>query len=326
MKPVRAVEFGFIHPDVHVMSTRLFMSSGDLVADRRYDFARDLQLRGDLEGAAGVMMQAVELAPGFASAWFALGELKQRLNLHGDAIAAFRRAVTADPDDRHGAGLRLIRLGVESPSPMSPAYIRILFDQYAPRFEASLVSNLDYRGPELLFKAVLAARHAEQRPAFFRHGIDLGCGTGLVARTFARNVDRLDGIDLSPKMLAQARATGLYNELELADLVQGLTARAAASADLILVADTVIYLSDIAPLLREAARVLQPGGLLAFTAETHRGEGVVLGAGLRYAHSAAYVRDAVAAAGLRLSHLVEESARTEDGVAVPGLVAVATKA
>ena len=88
----------------------------------------------------------------------------------------------------------------------------------------------------------------------------------------------------------------------------------------------MIYLSDIAPLLREAGRVLQPGGLLAFTAETHRGEGVVLGAGLRYAHSPEYIRATIAAAGLRLSQLIEASARTEDGVAVPGLVAVATKA
>ncbi|HEY4204878.1 MAG TPA: methyltransferase domain-containing protein [Xanthobacteraceae bacterium] len=307
------------------MSTRLFMSSGDLVADRRYDFARDLQLRGDLEGAADVMMQAVELAPGFASAWFALGEIKQRLNLHGDAIAAFRQAVAADPDDRHGAGLRLIRLGEEPTSPMSPAYVRTLFDQYAPRFEASLVGNLGYRGPDLLFKAVLAARHAEHRPAFFHHGIDLGCGTGLVARTFARNVERLDGIDLSSRMLALARTAGLYKELELADMVQGLAGKAPASADLILVADAVIYLVDLAPLLHQAARVLQPGGLLAFTAETHGGEGVVLGAGLRYAHSAAYVRAAIATAGLRLSQLSEASARTEDGVAVPGLVVVAMK-
>jgi hypothetical protein len=41
-------------------------------------------------------------------------------------------------------------------------------------------------------------------------------------------------------------------------------------------------------------------------------------------HITAYIRATIATAGLRLSQLVEESARTED--AVPGLVAVATKA
>ena len=39
--------------------------------------------------------------------------------------------------------------------------------------------------------------------------------------------------------------------------------------------------------------MLEPGGLLAFTVETHNGEGVILGAGLRYAHSADYLRAAL---------------------------------
>jgi predicted TPR repeat methyltransferase len=124
-------------------------------------------------------------------------------------------------------------------------------------------------------------------------------------------------------MLAQARATGLYNELEVADMVHGLVGKSAGSVDLILVADAVIYLQDLAPLLREVARVLEAGGLLAFTAETHAGEGIVLGAGLRYAHSAAYVRGAIETAGLRLSQLIDVSARNEDSIAVPGLVVVA---
>ncbi len=47
--------------------------------------------------------------------------------------------------------------------------------------------------------------------------------------------------------------------------------------------------------------------------------------GLRYAHAAAYVRAAVESAGLELSLLEERSARNEDHVPVPGLVAVAAK-
>ena len=55
------------------MPAVLFLSSGNLIADRRYDFGRDLQLRGDFSAAADLMLQAVELEPGFASAWFAIG-------------------------------------------------------------------------------------------------------------------------------------------------------------------------------------------------------------------------------------------------------------
>src|SRR5664280_3605519 len=283
------------------MPARLFLSSGDLVADRRFDFARDLQLKGDLVAAADLLLQATELAPGFASAWFTLGEIRERLGERDEAIAAFRRARVADPDDRHGASLRLTLLGAEKLSAMPPAYVRALFDQYAPKFEAALVDDLGYRGPALLFKAVLAARAAARKPAFFRRAIDLGCGTGLAASAFARNVDRFTGIDLSPRMIEKARSTGLYAELEVTDMLQGLRGRGDASADLILAADALVYVADLAPVLAEASRVLVSGGLLAFTAETHGGDAVILGERLRYAHGAAYVRGAVEAAGLNLS-------------------------
>jgi len=308
------------------MPARIFLSSGDLMADRRFEFARDLQLKGDLVAAADLLLQATELAPDFVSAWFTLGDIREQLGEQDAAIAAFRNAHAADPGDRHGASLRLMRLGAEQVSDMPQAYVQTLFDQYAPRFEASLVDDLGYRGPALLFKAVLAVRAAEKKPAFFRRAIDLGCGTGLAAAAFAREVDHFTGIDLSPRMIERARLTSLYAELEVDDMVQGLRSKQDASADLILAADAMVYVADIAPVLAEAARVLAAGGLLAFTAETHGGEGVILGGGLRYAHSAAYVRAQLAAAGLTLSLLEDLSARNEDHVPAPGLVVVAAKA
>jgi predicted TPR repeat methyltransferase len=307
------------------MPARLFLSSGDLVADRRFDFARDLQLKGDLAAAADLLVQATELAPGFASAWFTLGEIREQLGQGDAAIAAFRKAEAADPEDRHGASLRLMLSGAQELSDMPPAYVRALFDQYAPKFEAALVDDLGYRGPSLLFKAVLAARLAVRKPAFFKRAIDLGCGTGLAAAAFAKEVDHFIGIDLSPRMIERARATGFYAQIEVADMVQGLRARPDASADLILAADAMVYVADLAAVLAEAKRVLAAGGLLAFTAETHAGEGVIIGEGLRYAHSAAYVRASVEAAGLKLSLLDDRSARNEDNIPVPGLVAVASK-
>ena len=307
------------------MPARLFLSSGDLMADRRFEFARDLQLKGDLPAAADLLLQAIDLAPDFASAWFTLGGIREELGEREAAIAAFQKAQACDAGDRHGAGLRLMRLGAAPLAGMSQAYVQTLFDQYAPRFESSLVGDLDYRGPELLFRAVLRVRSAERKPAFFKRAIDLGCGTGLAASAFAREVDHFIGIDLSPRMIERARGTGLYAELEVADMLQGLVAQPAASANLILAADAMVYVADIAPVLEEAARVLVSGGLIAFTTETHDGEGVIVGEGLRYAHGVAHVSAAVESAGLKLSLLEDRSARNEDNTPVPGLVAVAEK-
>jgi predicted TPR repeat methyltransferase len=72
--------------------------------------------------------------------------------------------------------------------------------------------------------------------------------------------------------------------------------------------------------------VLAAGGLFAFTLETHDGDGVIIGEGLRYAHGGTCVRDGVAAAGLVLSLLEEASPRTEDNAPVRGLVVVASRA
>jgi len=118
----------------------------------------------------------------------------------------------------------------------------------------------------------------------------------------------------------KAGALHLFHEL-----AQGLRGKPDASADLILAADAMVYVADLAAVLSEAKRVLAAGGLFAFTAETHAGEGVIIGEGLRYAHAAAHVRAAVEAAGLKLSLLEDRSARNEDNIPVPGLVAVASK-
>ena len=75
----------------------LFVSSGDLIADRRYKAALELASRGDFPAAADVLAQTVELAPDFATAWFALGAIRDRLGDRAGAVAAFERARDADP-------------------------------------------------------------------------------------------------------------------------------------------------------------------------------------------------------------------------------------
>ena len=109
-------------------------------------------------------------------------------------------------------------------------------------------------------------------------------------------------------------------------MVAGLRGKADASANLILAADAMCLVSDIAPMLHEAKRVLAPGGVFAFTLETHDGDGVMIGDGLRYAHGKTIVRDKVVAARASLlAHLEQASPRTEDNEPVRGLVVVAVK-
>jgi len=84
------------------MPARLFLSSGDLIADRRYEFARDLQLKGDLAAAADLLDQAVELAPAFMSAW-----LRSAKFASSSAIAMRRSRLFG----RHAMRMPTIRMG-----------------------------------------------------------------------------------------------------------------------------------------------------------------------------------------------------------------------
>ena len=298
----------------------LFMTSGDLIADRRVELARQYQAAGDVAAAADLFAQAVERAPQFAWGWFLLGATRHALGDRAGAIAAYEQARAHDPADRLGAGLQLARLGAADPAAaMSGGYVRALFDQYAPRFDAAL-AGLDYRAPQLLFDAVMAAG-----PRHFARALDLGCGTGLAARAFRRHVDAMHGVDLSPGMIAQAEQTGLYGSLAVDDMLAFLQRQSDASADLVIAADALVYLADLAPLVREVGRALAPGGVFGFTVETHPGEGVVLGEKLRYAHAADHVRAALAQASLAATAFAAVSTRTEAGAPVPGLLVVARR-
>ena len=307
------------------MTAPLFQSSGDLIADRRFAIAQDLLARNDLAGAADLLVQAIEAAPRFVSAWFALGEVRAKMEDRDGAVAAFQEVCALDAEDRLGAGLHLVRLGALAPGDMPSAYVRTLFDQYAPRFDAALTEGLGYRGPAVLCDAIAAACAAARGPLRFDTALDLGCGTGLAGTALRPLVDRLTGVDLSERMIALAREKNLYDRLATDDLVAFLQAEAREQQRyaLIVAADVFAYLAWLPGVVAAAARVLAPRGLLAFTVETHPGDGVILGEKLRYAHGAAHVRAAVGGAGLTLVSLTEASTRNEAGVAVPGLVAVA---
>jgi len=305
-----------------------FQSSGDLAADRRFEWARESLAQGDTAGAADLFEQMLALVPGYAAGWFLLAQAREKLGDRAGAVAAFEKARTADPTDRHGAALHLMRLGAAPSGAMPEGYVRALFDGYAARFDRALTEGLSYRGPDILLDAVKASRGIERAGGAFSSMLDLGCGTGLAAVTFRPFAARVVGVDLSGAMLAQARAKGIYDRLAEEDVVAFLRGEAGFGEryDLILAADVFSYLDDLAPVCTAAAAILKAGGSFAFTVETHDGDGVILRDTLRYAHGEAAVRAALAAAGLDVLVLEPAAARTEKGHPVPGLACVATDA
>jgi predicted TPR repeat methyltransferase len=295
------------------------LACADLIAHRRYAYGKAALEDGDWAAAAEIFEQTAELAPGWAPAWFALGEARERLGDIEGAAAAFRATLEADHSDALGAAPRLALLGDEdAPSALPAAYVARLFDDYASRFNAHLTETLNYRGPALIAEALERAAPGRR----FASALDIGCGTGLMGEAVRERVDHLTGVDLSPAMIAKARERGLYDELEAADATVFLARAAPGAYDCILAADALCYFGDLGPILRACTRVLAAGGVFSFSIESFEGEGFRLRETLRFAHASTYVEATAREAGFRPLLMRVASTRQEAGDDVPGLVAI----
>ena len=294
--------------------------SGEPLADRRADYAARLAEDGAFAAAADLMRQALDLAPGWAAGWVVLGGFLECADMTGDALDAYRQAAALDAADGHGARMKLAALGA-APLPASapPAFVRGLFDQYADRFETSLVDRLGYGAPLQLIGALGAVAGPHRR---FAEVLDLGCGTGLMGERLRPTAGNLTGVDLSAGMLDKARRKKIYDRLVESDVV-GFGA-GTQHYDLVTAADVLIYIGDLAPLFAGVATALAPGGLFTFSVETHDGEApYALGPSLRFAHAPAAVEAMLDDCAMRMLSKQSVVLRQDRGEAVMGMIFVA---
>jgi predicted TPR repeat methyltransferase len=302
------------------MSVIFSLSSGDPAADRRVDFALMLFAEGDHPGAAETLLAALEIVPGWALGWFQLGDFYEAAGDMAAAIAAWRAALALDPADHSGASLKLALAESAGGNPIPPsAFVEMLFDQYAPKFDQTLVGVLGYCVPDLLEAAI-----ARARPGRFGLALDLGCGTGLMGERLRPVCDRLEGFDISAEMLRKARAKGVYDRLEKADL-QAFSYDG-PKADLVTAADVFMYVGALEGVVKTVDGLLAEGGLFAFSVEKlDAADGFALQPSRRYAHAEGYVKRVLREAGLAMVSLEERIIRQDRNEPVTGLIVTARR-
>lgn len=289
-------------------------------AARRLDLALALKDEGDLAGAREAADAACVLQPDWVDAWFVVAETCEQLGTLDDAISAYHRCLAIDPADRFGAAARLAMMGAApTPTRLPAAYVTALFDGVATRFEESLVGRLDYRAPQLLYDAVTDHRDRLATPLSI---LDLGCGTGLAGEIFRKLAQRLDGIDLSPRMIDEATRKNVYDSARSGDLLEKPGA-ADPRYGLVIAADVFNYLGDLKPAFVVAASRLIAGGMLAFTIEEGAIDPFDLGPGQRYRHYPAAVRADLNASGFQLLDDREADLRLERREPVRGRILLA---
>lgn len=245
------------------------------------------------------------------------------------AEAAFREALTLDPDDTGGVSIRLAAIGADrAPSKMPDAYVATLFDQHADVFDEILVDELGYCVP-------LLVRDLIDRLGLgpFERLLDLGCGTGLTGAALADCTAQRTGVDLSERIVELAFDREVYDALYVGEAVEFLQEFEEDDGsrpvwDLIAATDVFPYLGAVEPFLSGAADRLAPGGCLAFSTETLgedllRGRPYMVGPHNRYGQSEAYILSSLEAAGFGILAMEPITVRLEEGEPVPGHLVMA---
>jgi predicted TPR repeat methyltransferase len=291
-----------------------------LSADELAKLAFRLSEHGKTRAAYLCQKRAAELEPNQSRRWYDLAELAYLLGRRGEARADYEKYLELKPDDAEIQHL-LVALRDEPPPPRVPdVAIQQMYQGFAPTFESNLVGELKYRGPEGVEQVIDAVMGGRRELGI----LDLGCGSGLAGVRFKPLAASLVGVDLSPEMLALARAREIYDRLDTAEVTKWLT-HSRETFDLIVSCDCLIYFGDLRLVVEPAARLLRPGGVLAFSLERSDRHPFHLTDSGRYAHHADYVREVAAAAKLSVGRVEEGFLRMEYGVEVGGLYVALTK-
>jgi predicted TPR repeat methyltransferase len=261
--------------------------------------------------AAAICADVDEAILGLATVAAARGRPKSALNW-------YRQYHVRHPENIEIPHLVAAFSADEQPHRASPDVVRAMFDRLADTYDAQAVNELRYCAPNLALAAIEQAwpGHPSELVA-----MDAGCGTGLSGKPFRSMARRLEGFDLSPRMVALARKRGIYDGLEVEDVASGLGATRGVY-NLVIAVDSLPYFGDLAPVVRGAAEALRPGGYLAATLDWQAEDGWRLNSSGRYSHGEGYLRRTVAAFGLSVVLVRREVSRREFGRPIESLVAV----
>ena len=267
---------------------------------------------------------ALAFAPDFVTALVNRGNALAALKRFEESLATYDKVLAKDPGNaiaRENRENAVFQAGQASRCP--PGYMRKLFDDFSTDYDAKMVEGLTYRAHKHLRTLYDRIAPATSGPLNI---LDLGSGTGLVGEEFKDLVrgGRLDGVDLAPLMIEAARRRAIYDNLTCTDLETHLALRG-RPYDLMLAADTMIYLGDLEPTFSGVARNLTPGGLYVFAVEAKDGEGWEQTRANRFRHSLDYLRKEAERAGLEFVDTMDCTLRREADVPVPGFTVAVKK-
>ena len=261
--------------------------------------------KGDPEAAIESYKMAIKIKPDHADAYNNMGAALKDKEESGAAIESYKKALEIKPD--YAGPKHLIAALTGSTTDSAPrAYVESLFDDYACKFDNSLVGKLDYKIPKTLAQIILANTTGHSLGSI----LDLGCGTGLAGVELKGSSQNLEGIDLSSSMLEEARKKNAYDRLIHTDLIEYLST-ADLDFDYFVSTDVFIYVGELSDVFRLIKSRNKCAGKLAFSTEHTEKEGFFLETSGRYSHSKRYIEELCEKFEYRILHFSTTNLRKE---------------
>ena len=287
----------------------------------RYKLANTLMATGDFVDAIAIFDDLVRLQPDDATLLSRRAFAYLGANQGGLALLDARTLIALEPENEEYKFFLAFAQG-ENPAVMPESHTRSLFDGYASKFDRELVLQLKYKLPRDV-AAMIHAWHPDKKVDV----LDLGCGTGLLGACLGRQEGVLVGVDLSSKMVQEAKRHQVYHRFHLVNLVDALEATPADLYHVIAALDVLIYVGELKAVMKDALRVLLPGGRFIFSCELSPGDvtDFTLQKTMRYTHTTNYVEGLLQNTGFVDVAIEQRVIRVESGAPVPGILVTACK-
>ena len=289
-------------------------------AEAHINLGKALNIQGKLKEAEASFRQAITLEPGLAVAHYNLGKVYKKISKKSKAIECFEKTLKLSSEDLLGAALQLATLGKRKIPVKTPEKFMHEFYKKKSKNWDNFEKTNTYRG-HLLIENAFKKTHITSKKIDI---LDMGCGTGSLAKILRPYARTLVGVDLSPDMLFKAEEICLYDALYKKDLNQYLS-EVLNHYDTIVAAAVLIHFYDLDNIFLLIKESLKLNGKFIFSIFEETKKKKDLNSFLMYAHSDNYITSLANSLNLKTIYKQKDIHEYHNGVSVPSIIYVLEK-
>lgn len=272
----------------------------------KYNMGVATMALGRFSDAIAYFHEVLQQIPQHGASLNNLAAIYIRQGKRQEAIPLLQSAIENNPNDECSQFMLNVLQKNTFQLKTSHAYVTNLFNNYAINFDQHLQKTLHYTLPQQSFD-ILRSLFAEK----FQQVLDLGCGTGLSGVAFRGSCEYITGVDLSQKMLAQARTKNIYDALFEADILTFLK-ETSHVYDVIQALDVLPYFGELEELICAVIPRLNDQGIVLFSAEMSVDQPWKVQDSMRFCHHADYIHALFSSQNMRLLHRSNVISRQEN--------------